>query len=154
IKYTNLDGRVNVFYSTPGMYAAAKMAARPASFMTVKTDDFFPYGDAVHSIWSGYFSSRPALKRYIRMASAWLSTAEQIGRWAGKSGAELQTLREAVSLAQHHDAITGTSKQHVANDYAKRISQGFEEMEESLVESMNILMTINSSSSLSLSLCP
>ena len=35
-----------------------------------------------------------------------------------------QTLREAMGVAQHHDAVSGTSKQHVANDYAKRISKG------------------------------
>ena len=31
---------------------------------------------------------------------------------------------EAMGVAQHHDAITGTSKQHVANDYAKRLYIG------------------------------
>ena len=29
-----------------------------------------------------------------------------------------------MSLAQHHDAITGTEKQHVANDYHRRLHRG------------------------------
>lgn len=37
------------------------------------------------------------------------------------------TLRRAVALNQHHDAVTGTEKQHVAYDYAKRLSMGREE---------------------------
>lgn len=36
----------------------------------------------------------------------------------------LYKLDDAMGVAQHHDAVSGTSKQHVANDYAKRISSG------------------------------
>ena len=32
----------------------------------LKTDDFFPYADCPHCYWTGYFTSRPALKRYVR----------------------------------------------------------------------------------------
>lgn len=39
----------------------------------------------------------------------------------------LDTLEASVSLAQHHDAVSGTAKQHVANDYARRIAIGFSE---------------------------
>lgn len=31
---------------------------------------------------------------------------------------------EAMAVAQHHDAVSGTEKQHVADDYAKRLYQG------------------------------
>ena len=37
------------------------------------------------------------------------------------------TLRRAMALNQHHDAVTGTEKQHVSYDYAKRLSMGREE---------------------------
>ncbi|CAF4964076.1 unnamed protein product, partial [Rotaria socialis] len=33
---------------------------------------------------------------------------------------------EAMGLVQHHDAVSGTSKQHVANDYAQRLSNGID----------------------------
>ena len=29
-----------------------------------------------------------------------------------------------MAVAQHHDAVSGTEKQHVANDYAQRLSIG------------------------------
>lgn len=42
----------------------------------------------------------------------------------------ITTLRETMGVMQHHDAITGTEKQHVANDYARLLSQAIEECEE------------------------
>lgn len=33
-------------------------------------------------------------------------------------------MRKALSLAQHHDGVSGTEKQHVANDYGMRMSEG------------------------------
>ena len=33
-------------------------------------------------------------------------------------------VEEAMGVAQHHDAVTGTEKQKVAYDYALRLSQG------------------------------
>lgn len=31
-----------------------------------------------------------------------------------------------MAVAQHHDAVSGTEKQHVANDYAKRLAKGWQ----------------------------
>ena len=37
--------------------------------------------------------------------------------------AKLDNFREAMGIMQHHDAVTGTEKQHVANDYARILSK-------------------------------
>ena len=42
----------------------------------------------------------------------------------GGNGPSSDTLRRAMAVAQHHDAVTGTEKQHVADDYAKRLAIG------------------------------
>jgi hypothetical protein len=39
---------------------------------------------------------------------------------------QINTLKEAVGVMQHHDAITGTEKQHVANNYYLRLSRGMQ----------------------------
>jgi hypothetical protein len=33
---------------------------------------------------------------------------------------------EALGIAQHHDAVSGTEKQEVAFDYAQRLSEGID----------------------------
>lgn len=58
---------VNVFYSTPSCYLKALNEADVT--WTVKTDDFFPYGSDNHAYWTGYFTSRPSLKGYIKMTN-------------------------------------------------------------------------------------
>ncbi|CAH2061242.1 unnamed protein product [Thlaspi arvense] len=61
------------------------------------------------------FTSRPALKRYVRVMSAYYLAARQLEFFKG---------RNVLAIAQHHDAISATSKQHVADDYAKRQTIG------------------------------
>ena len=39
----------------------------------------------------------------------------------------LDSLREAMGIMQHHDAITGTEKQHVADDYARTLTTALED---------------------------
>lgn len=41
------------------------------------------------------------------------------------SGPNTDVLGDALALAQHHDAVSGTERQHVAADYALRISMGY-----------------------------
>lgn len=56
---------ITIAYSTPTKYMDAVHAADLT--WEVKSDDFFPYADCPHCYWSGYFTSRPALKRYVRL---------------------------------------------------------------------------------------
>uniref|UniRef100_A0A8C4Q1D9 Alpha-mannosidase n=2 Tax=Eptatretus burgeri TaxID=7764 RepID=A0A8C4Q1D9_EPTBU len=134
IKHVNekqKDGsKVNVFYSTPSCYLQDLNKAKLT--WSVKYDDFFPYADSAHSFWTGYFTSRPALKRYVRRSSALLQVCNQLEVLAGTQAnkgpygrAESTVLRQAMAVAQHHDAVTGTEKQHVANDYAWQLSRGW-----------------------------
>ena len=125
IHYVNKDPRVNVFYSTPEKYFGAKRASN-ISF-PLKTDDFFPYSDGWFAFWTGYFTSRPSSKRYIFQLTSFLQSARQVEYYLGsslKDSDALDKLEDAVGTAMHHDAITGTEKQAVADDYARRLYEG------------------------------
>ncbi|KAK1369859.1 Alpha-mannosidase [Heracleum sosnowskyi] len=136
IHYVNMDGRVNALYSTPSIYTDAKYAAEET--WPVKTGDFFPYADQQNAYWTGYFTSRPALKGNVRMMSSYYLAARQLEYFVGRSGSGPNTdvLGDALALAQHHDAVSGTERQHVAADYALRISMGYAKAEEVVVSSL------------------
>jgi hypothetical protein len=135
--------RINIFYSTPDYYTKMKYqetvkATKTTGLETpvlwsVKQDDFFPYSDCAHCFWTGYFTSRTAFKRLERVASSFLLAARQIESMPTRThtavmkGSEEQPLYElddALGVVQHHDAVSGTAKQHVADDYSKRVQAG------------------------------
>ncbi|KAL3909440.1 MAG: hypothetical protein SGILL_008086, partial [Bacillariaceae sp.] len=102
---------------------------------TVKQDDFFPYSDCPNCFWTGYFTSRPALKRLERVSSSFLMAARQIEGLKDSTTdsvddmqyeSQLHYLEDASGVLQHHDGVSGTSKQHVANDYTKRVQAGID----------------------------
>ncbi|KAI3500943.1 hypothetical protein L1887_36772 [Cichorium endivia] len=147
IHYVNLDGRVNALYSTPSIYTDAKFAAN--EIWPLKTDDFFPYADKENTYWTGYFTSRPAFKGYVRAMSGYHLAARQLEFYKGRnnSGANTDTLANAMAIAQHHDAVSGTQRQHVAADYAMRISIGYADAEKVVAESLAFLTSSRSSDS-------
>ncbi|KAL2333816.1 hypothetical protein Fmac_015029 [Flemingia macrophylla] len=124
IHYVNKDGRVNALYSTPSIYTKAKNAANQT--WPLKIDDYFPYADRPNAYWTGYFTSRPAFKRYVRMLSGYYLAARQLEFVTAKKSTKYHTfdLGDALGIAQHHDAVSGTAKQHTTNDYAKRLAIG------------------------------
>ncbi len=50
-------------------------------------------------------------------------------------------MREAMGVLQHHDAVTGTAKQAVTNDYAWRLSRGIDECEDVIRSGYDVLFT-------------
>ncbi|KAE8723377.1 Alpha-mannosidase [Hibiscus syriacus] len=140
-----LDGRVNALYSTPSMYTDAKYATSKS--WPLKIDDYFPYADRVNAYWTGYFTSRPALKFYVRIMSGYYLAARQLEFFKGRNNSRQNTdsLADALAIAQHHDAVTGTEKQHVAYDYAKRLSIGYKEAESVVASSLACLTDSKSS---------
>lgn len=42
---------------------------------------------------------------------------------------DLNAMRAAMGIMQHHDAVTGTEQEHVAHDYARILSEGIDECE-------------------------
>lgn len=151
IYYTNQDGRVNVFYSTPTIYTLSKYEANTT--WTTKTDDFFPYADEPHAVWAGYFTSRPAVKGYVRSSSNYLQACRQLEIQAPSESASSFVLWEAMGLAQHHDAVSGTEKQHVAYDYARHLSEGNAECKTVIDDSLSTLIA-GSAQTLEFNNCP
>lgn len=150
IHHVNKDGRVRVLYSTPEVYTEHKKAEDAVRWPT-KTDDFMTIaqdwseesGLRGHMYWAGYYTSRPLLKRFAREQSSHLQAAKQLQAIARlplrkhlssfpelmsykhwPSSTDLTPLKAAVGLLTHHDAVTGTPKQHVAYDYARHLDTG------------------------------
>ena len=145
--FTQIDGlmsavnanqtAIHLLYSTPRMYMDAKLAQRtswpikPATTPDGLSTDQLPYATNPHWVWSGFFSSRPALKGYIRLCSALHTAARQLQVFTGGAPVDalgpanpLFALERSLATAQHHDAVTGTARQHTTYDYAKSLSAG------------------------------
>ncbi|CAH0775454.1 unnamed protein product [Bemisia tabaci] len=128
IKYINKrDGdRINVIYSTPACYLEAIHNSN-ISLPLKDNDDFFPYGSDQHSYWTGYYTSRPALKYFVEKANAFLQAVKQLTAGIIKSQElldDLELSQRAVAITQHHDGVSGTEKQHVADDYSLYLNEG------------------------------
>uniref|UniRef100_A0A8C1PHA5 Alpha-mannosidase n=1 Tax=Cyprinus carpio TaxID=7962 RepID=A0A8C1PHA5_CYPCA len=167
IKYVNAlqakGSKVNVLYSTPSCYLQELNLANLT--WPLKTDDFFPYADDAHDFWTGYFTSRPALKLYERLSNSRLQTCNQLEVLGGPKSTsgpfgegDSDTMSKAMGVAQHHDAVSGTEKQHVAYDYARRLATGWAHCEVLVRNSLAVLSGSESPrvfcENLNISVCP
>ncbi|KAK4872843.1 hypothetical protein RN001_014872 [Aquatica leii] len=140
----------NLLYSTPSCYLKAvhDEAKKHNLKFPVKTDDFFPYASDPHSYWTGYFTSKPTIKRFERLGNNFLQVCKQLYALTDlgpEDWADLNVMREAMGVLQHHDAVTGTEKDHVAHDYARILSKGFDECHFTSATALGKIVTKNSS---------
>ena len=164
IWYHSLDGLINafnelfpdtynVFYSTPTRYLEALNSLNLT--WQVKTDDFFPYADCPFCYWTGYFTSRPALKGYVRTMNSFLQTCRHMEVFSDGPPKNVTSdkLAKAMGVVQHHDAVSGTEKQHVADDYAMRLHIGEVECRNVVNYSLNKLVDKSGSSQVNWEFC-
>jgi len=109
----------NILYSTPSCYLNS--LHQSMQFWPTKKNDFFPYAHEKNSFWTGFFTSRPTQKRFERDGNHMLQVAKQLSVLANLKSKQhnkyLDNLRQTMGVMQHHDAITGTEKQAVSDDY-------------------------------------
>ena len=87
-----------------------------------------PYADHGGSVWTGYFSSRANLKQYVRKGSSNLHAANQLfslkvldlkvtDEYIDEILTAKHVMLDAMGVLQHHDAVSGTERQLVSEDY-------------------------------------
>uniref|UniRef100_A0A7S3JCC5 Glycoside hydrolase family 38 central domain-containing protein n=1 Tax=Euplotes harpa TaxID=151035 RepID=A0A7S3JCC5_9SPIT len=139
IEYMNKHySDVNLFYSTPYEYVDA--VHRADIQWPTKYDDLFPYSDGWDDYWTGYFTSRATLKGYVREASRDLNSqsvflALDALAHGKQTFAAFEGLFNQMGVLQHHDAVAGTEKQHVAFDYAKTLTEALVDERQQFLDS-------------------
>jgi len=131
-------------------------------YHTESRSDFFPYTHGVENdkYWTGYYTSHPMFKRQVRETSNLLRTAEimssfhmiqdskkQNTTWHNEE-TELDDLSDTLldssrqlSLAQHHDAITGTSKSRTRRDFKERLVRSVQDTKLNVLQpSLSVLI--------------
>ena len=117
--------------------------------------DFMPYADRAGAYWTGYYTSRQRLKGMNRQCRNEIATSDILLAYADAEKMDIQKeelykkilrLKKAHGEFQHHDAITGTEKQAVANDYNVQMADGLffnAEASSSLLETLSGAKNIN-----------
>jgi len=125
---------------------------------SVYKGDFFPYMDGDHSYWSGYYSSKPAFKTYLRQSDSHLQSSEMLLAAAlmSKSVSQedinsidkhINTLRFATSVGTHHDAVSGTETTSTSAAYQTQLDEGNQENLKAVRELSVKLLNVTSTSS-------
>ncbi|XP_968354.2 lysosomal alpha-mannosidase [Tribolium castaneum] len=146
---------IKLLYSTPTCYTKAvnDFVNSNDYKLQIKSDDFFPYADGVASLVVGYITSRPASKRFVREANTMLQVAKQLAAVANLpyENENINSLKEAMGVLQHHDAITGTELIDVTHDYHRILHKGISDA----VNAINPILSniISGSDSLKLESC-
>ena len=152
----NMKGKMKMIYSTPSQYFDCVLKSG-VKFEKISNFDFFPYADNPHCYWTGYFSSRANLKGLIKQLGLYIniinkmlfqifSDTEKMEK--NKSIIEkaikcVYFVRENLGVLQHHDAVTGTSKEKTNKDYENMAIIGIEKIKKYIYMLINILGVYN-----------
>lgn len=146
-------GTLNDYFSALWYETNAEVGTQPEGFPSL-SGDFYAYADREKDYWTGYFTSRPFHKHLDRVVESHLRAAEIIFSYAYATARKeelshfqadelvhmLSVSRKSLGLFQHHDAITGTAKDHVVVDYGKKLLLAIEGLRTVIMESMYLLM--------------
>jgi lysosomal alpha-mannosidase len=127
-------GDIEFKYSIPSEYLEDLKSVNEV--YTEKTDDYWAYGEQDNDYWSGYFTSRPLMKYMARYTGKAFQAVRQFLSFnlmglvpeqrANLAGQLLNNNVEFIALqlgvAMHHDAVSGTAKQFVQDDYYTRLN--------------------------------
>ncbi|XP_052271648.1 alpha-mannosidase 2-like [Dreissena polymorpha] len=129
----------------------------------VVSGDFYSYTEN-NEYWTGYFTTRQFDKRLGREVLESLRSAELFAAIAISGhvdGAvrqqilrDLMLARKNLGIFQHHDAITGTSKEYVVRDYELLLTAAFTSSQRVLATAVQLLLSGDSSKSKEAKLVP
>ena len=148
----NMKGKMKMIYSTPSQYFDSVLKSG-VKFEKFSNCDFFPYADNEHCYWTGYFSSRANLKGLIKQLGLYINIINkmlfQIFFDTEKMKKNKKTIEQAIKcvyyarenlgVLQHHDAVTGTSKEKTNKDYENMAIIGVEKIKKHIYMLFNIL---------------
>ncbi|KAL0270255.1 UNVERIFIED_CONTAM: hypothetical protein PYX00_007725 [Menopon gallinae] len=154
---SNPDMYVNVKFGTLSDFFDALMEESPKEDFPTLTGDFFTYADRDDHYWSGYYTSRPYYKRMDRILIGYQRAAEIIyalswgylkplsTEWllSPQTGFAklLRDARRSLSLFQHHDGVTGTARDNVMEDYAKKMLDAINDSQHVIQQCAHFLLS-------------
>lgn len=150
---------MQIAYSTPSKYfEIISEKVKPDNWPEYKNVDFFPYAEYPYSYWTGYYSSRPYLKGLVRETSDYLVSSSRFlmeyllyGIKQGDKGVysfvdegvnKQFFLRERLAICQHHDAVAGTARELVSQDYIKLLDESINKAKQAIRDSFENLLPI------------
>ena len=148
----NMKGKMKLIYSTPTQYFDSVLKSG-ANFAKHSNYDFFPYADNAHCYWTGYFSSRANLKGLIKQLGLYINITNKLlfqifmnkekmnknKKMIEKTIESVYLARENLGVLQHHDAVTGTSKEKTNKDYENMAIIGIEKLKKYVYNLINAL---------------
>ena len=129
------DIGIDLKYSTIPAYIEAVKAEKIT--WPNKYDDMFPYASDDTQYWTGYFTSRANSKSQVRMGQQNLIASNKVfcdlvlDRSSTQDDIDAvldarYSMLDSMGSYQHHDAVTGTARQLVADDYSRLLSESME----------------------------